>query len=1009
MGEYVELHCHSAYSLLDGASTVEALVAQAAHLSMPALALTDHDALYGAVPFVVAAHAAGIQPILGAELTLEDGCHLTLLVERAAGWRNLCSLITTAQKEAPRGQAALPWAALEERSAGLICLSGCRQGPVAGPLLAWDRQRAFRAARHLSDLFPDRLYIELQHHLRPDDGALVDQLHQLAGYLQLPAVATNNVHYARRSGQRLQDTLHAIRRRTSLDVLAADLRPNDEYYLKPHGRLFPLFRYMPTVLANTLEVAERCRYELQFGLQDLPAFPTPPGCDAAGYLAHLCGEALQGRYGADASAACAQLQYELRVIGEARLANYLLIVWDIARFARSEGIRCQGRGSAANSLVAYLLGIGPIDPLRHNLVFERFLSAERPALPDIDLDVDAARREEVIQYIYRRYGEAHVALACTFITFQARSALQDVAKVLGVDTALVRHVELGLSGDQLETGDEAVRLVLELCREVHGLPRHLGQHSGGMVVMGPPLRERVPVEPAAMANRSVTQWDKDALEAAGIIKIDVLGLRALSAITEALEWIKRLGMPIPDFTHCGYDDPAVYQMLAAADTLGVFQVESRAQSTVLPRLQPACLDDLVVAVSLIRPGPVQGQMVHPYLRRRAGEEPVRYLHSCLEPVLHDTLGVLLFQEQVLQVAKAAAGWSLGRGELLRRALSKGDEDAVMSLRAAFIADTGQRGIDGFTAEQIFAQLVGFAGYSFPRSHAAAFATIVYQHARLKRYAPAPFYVSLLNHQPMGFWSPAVLVGDARRHGVRFLPVDVNVSDARCTIEGKALRIGLSYVGGLGENGVQAVLAARAAGPFRDLPDLCRRTHLPRAVVERLILAGALDGFGQPRRALLWALGGLRYAEHELDLHTPLPEVNLQLLTHWEMQRQEEAVLGLTVGDHAFAALRSWLGQQGLVSSRGLRRGEDGSRVETAGVVVVRQSPPTARGHTFLTLEDEHGLIDVILRPSTAARYKATLHDHALLRVTGMLQHGGGLVSVLAWQVEPLHIPGLSRG
>ncbi|NTU81910.1 MAG: PHP domain-containing protein [Chloroflexales bacterium] len=431
MGTYVELHCHSAYSLLDGASTVAALVAQAAHLGMPALALTDHDALYGAVPFVAAAREVGVRPILGAELTLEDGCHLTLLVQDAAGWRNLCHLITIAQRDAPKGRAALPWQALEARGAGLICLTGCAQGPLVTALRAWDRQRAFRVARHLAALFPGRLYVELQHHLHPDDGALVEQLHRLAGYLRLPVVATNNVHYARRGGQRLQDTLHAIRRRMTLDALAAELRPNDEYYLKPYARLLPLFRLSPEALATTVEVAERCRYELQFGLQDLPVFPTPPGCDAAGYLAQLCAQALPARYGEVGGAARAQLRYELRVIAEARLANYLLIVWDLVRFARAQGIRCQGRGSAANSLVAYLLGIGPIDPLRHHLVFERFLSPERPALPDIDLDVDAARREEVIQYLYRRYGAEHVALACTFITFQARSALRDEA-VLGL-------------------------------------------------------------------------------------------------------------------------------------------------------------------------------------------------------------------------------------------------------------------------------------------------------------------------------------------------------------------------------------------------------------------------------------------------------------------------------------------------------------------------------------------------------------------------------------------------
>ncbi|NWF81123.1 MAG: DNA polymerase III subunit alpha [Chloroflexi bacterium] len=1008
MTTYIELRCHSAYSLLDGASTVEALVAQAAALGMPALALTDHDALYGAVPFVEAAHAAGVRPLLGAELTMEDGHHLTLLVEDETGWRNLCHLITAAQLRAPKGQAALPWATLAARAAGLICLSGCRRGPVAAPLLRWDRQAAFRAARRLAGLFPGRFYIELQHHLGPDDAVLVDDLHRLAGYLGLPSVATNNVHYARREGQRLHDTLSAIRRRLSLDALAPELRPNDECYLKPAGRMRPLFALYPDALATTLRIAERCRYTLRFGLQDLPAFPTPAGCAALDYLRRLCATALPSRYGTASTELCARLDYELAVIGHAGLANYFLIVWDIVRFARAAGIRCQGRGSAANSLVAYLLGIGPIDPLRHKLVFERFLSPERPVLPDIDLDVDAARREEVIQYLYQRYGAEHVALACTFITFQARSALNEVAKALGLDPTALQHAEPGLEVARLPS-DPVIALLVELCRQIHGLPRHLGQHSGGMVLMGPPVAERVPTEPTAMPGRSVTQWDRDALETAGIVKIDVLGLRALSAISEALEWMRTLQLRLPDFERLTYDDPAVYALLAAGDTLGVFQVESRAQTSVLPRLRPACLDDLVVAVSLIRPGPVQGQMVHPYLRRRLGEEPVRYPHPCLEPALRDTLGVLLFQEQVLLVTTAAAGWPPGRGELLRRALSKGDVGAVAALRVAFLADATSRGIDPISAERIFTQIAGFAGYSFPRSHAAAFATLVYQHAWLKRYAPVPFYVSLLNHQPMGFWSPAVLVGDAKRHGVRFLGVDINRSAEACTVEGGAIRIGLRYVGGLGAQGVARLLAARATARFDSLHDLCRRTGLPHAVVERLILGGALDLFGAPRRAMLWELGGLRYEVDSLDLELPLPAVELAPLTHWELRRQEEAVLGLTVGEHALAPLRAWLAARGMSSSRALRRANPGSRVETAGLLVVRQAPPTAKGHVFLTLEDEHGLIDIILRPRVAERYRALLGAAAVLRVVGMLQREGATISILAWHIEPLQVPGGAVG
>lgn len=984
---YVELHCHSAFSLLDGVSTIPELVARAAELDMPALALTDHDALYGAVPFAEAAREAGIQPIFGAEVTMDDGAHLTLLVEDAAGWRNLCRLISAGRAQAPKGKAAVPWPMLAEHSAGLFCLSGCRRGPVAAALLRWDRQAAFRAARSLQALFPDRFAIEVQHHLRPDDGMLVDDLLRLAGYLRLPAVVTNNVHYARRSGQRLHDTLIAIRRRQSLDAADPALRPNDEFYLKPFQRLAPLFPTAPAALRTSLAIAERCRFRLQFGLQDLPRFPTPPGCDALGMLHRLCLAALPRRYGESAPAMVEQVQAELALVARAGLANYLLIVWDLVRFARSQGIRCQGRGSAANSLLAYLLDISPVDPRRHRLVVERFLSAERPVLPDIDLDVDAQRREEVIQYLYTRYGHEHVALACTFITFQARSALADVARALAIDPDRL---------PQDPTPDSVQSLLAELCAQIHGLPRHLGQHSGGMVLMREPLSSRLPSEPTAMPGRTVTQWDKDALETAGIVKIDVLGLRMLSAISSCLEMLRRQGQA-PDLEALSYDDPAIYRMLSAGDTLGVFQVESRAQTSVLPRLQPACFDDIVVAVSLIRPGPLQGQMVHPYLRRRAGLDPVSYLHPCLEPVLDDTLGVLLFQEQVLLVVEAVTGWSRGRGELVRRTLAKADAAACATLRGAFVAAAQDRGMSPASAGQIFEQLQNFAGYSFPRSHAAAFAVLVYQSAWLKRYAPAAFVTALLNHQPMGFWPPGVLIGDAKRHGVRFANVDVQRSIWGCALEGNCVRLGLRYVGGLGAVQADRITAAR---PFNDLRAFCRRTRLPRPLIERLILAGALDSLGEPRRALLWRLGNLRYEADALDLDSPLPEVDLEPLTAWDLQCQEEAVLGLNVGDHLLAPWRRLLRTQGVRSSQALREAADGSRVVAVGQRIVHQAPPSAKGHQFVTLEDEAGLIDVVLRPSVAARSAAVLASSRFLQVTGMLQRSGGAPTILAWAVAP---------
>jgi error-prone DNA polymerase len=1000
--EYVELHCHSSFSLLDGVSSPEALIAQAARLGMPALALTDHNALYGAVPFATAAQEHGIQPIFGAELTLEDGGHLTLLVENAAGWRNLCTLISRAQQHAPKGQAALPWAELEGHTDGLICLSGCRQGPIAAALLRWDRMAAFRAARRLRVLFgTERLWIELQHHLRPDDDALVGNLVSLARHLTVGYVATNNVHYVQRDGKRLQDVLTAIRQRTTLDRAGATLRGNSEYYLKSGGRLLPLFRNYPDALTNTLRIAERCQFQLRYGLQDLPTFPTPLGCDALGYLTRLGQEGLRWRYREPPERACQQLAYELGVIGRAQLANYFLIVWDIVRFAHTHGIRCQGRGSAANSLVAYVLGISPIDPLAHDLVFERFLSDERPALPDIDIDFAADRREEVIQYVYARYGRDHAAMACTLVTFQARSALRDIAAVLDLPADLLAQAQQSLDApDSAASG--TLQLIADLGHQIDGLPRHLGQHNGGMVLTGAPLAERVPIEPAAMPGRSVVQWDKDALETAGLIKIDILGLRMLSAISEAIAIIAATTGEQVELDQLTFDDPAVYELIARADTIGVFQVESRAQAQILPRLKPRCFDDLIVAISLIRPGPLQGDMVHPYIRRRQGLEKVSYNHPCLKAALEETLGVILFQEQVLKVARDLAGFTAGQGEQLRRALgSKRAEEAIGRLREAFMQGAAARGVSRQVAAAVFVQLQAFGGYSFPKSHAAAFAVLVYQSAWLKRYHGAAFYCALLNNQPMGFWPPAILVGDARRHRVAVLAVDVGRSQERCTVEGNAIRLGLNYINGLGAVAAQRIVAARQARAFADLADFCRRTQLPVGIVERLIQAGACDGWRRARRELLWELGTLRDTVRELDLPIPSSAVQLPQLTPAEARTDEIAVLGLTTGEHVMAFYRPWLDQHRVTTSVTLDNCDDGQRTKIAGLCVVHQAPPTAKGFHFLTLEVEWGMINVIVSPGLVVRDGRHLHGGRVLLVEGTVQREGEVINLIAQRIVPL--------
>jgi error-prone DNA polymerase len=682
-----------------------------------------------------------------------------------------------------------------------------------------------------------------------------------------------------------------------------------------------------------------------------------------------------------------------------------LIVWDLIRYARQHGIRCQGRGSAANSLVAYLLGISPIDPLAHDLLFERFLSDERPALPDIDIDFAADRREEVIQYVYARYGHDHAAMAATVITFQARSALRDVGAALDLPSELLQQAQQALDAADApgSPADHMLHLVADLCRQIDGLPRHLGQHSGGMIITGAPLAERLPTEPAAMPGRVVVQWDKDALETAGLIKIDILGLRMLSAIAEAEQIIAATGQPI-NLDRLTFDDEAIYTMITRADTIGVFQVESRAQAQILPRLRPRTFNDLIVAISLIRPGPLQGDMVHPYLRRRQGLEPVTYKHPLLKPALEETLGVVLFQEQVLKVARDLAGFTAGQGEQLRRALgAKRAGEAIERLRGAFLKGACARGVFESIAIAVFDQLRAFGNYSFPKSHAAAFAVLVYQSAWLKHYYGAAFYCALLNNQPMGFWPPAILVRDAQRHGIEVLSVDITRSLARCRTDGRRIRLGLNYITGLGEQGAQRIISARQRQSFTGLADFCRCTRLPRRIVEALIMAGACDGWGSPRRQLLWKLGTLRYQEDELDLPVPGSDVELPPLTRAEAHTAEVAVLGLSTGDHIMAFYRQWLDQQGAQTSLTLETCDDGQRVRIAGHCVVHQAPPTAKGFHFLTLDDEWNLLNIIVSPGVVLRDGRHLHSGRVLLVEGTVQREGEVINVLAQRVGPITV------
>lgn len=1028
---YVELHAHSNHSLLDGVPSPEALVMRAAELGLPALALTDHDALYGAVRFVQAAQEAGIKPLLGAEMTLEDGSHLTLLVESGEGYANLCRLITLARRDQPKGIARLNKTHLASHAAGLIALSGCPQGEIPSRLAMGATAEALQVSQGYARLFgPARFFIELQRHHRQGDIRLIGQLISLADYAGLPVVATSNAHYLSPEQRQAHDVLTCLRHRSTLEEASRDnlLRTNAEYLLRAPAEMAALFPNRPDALSNTLRIAERCADGarlLPAGPQALPRFPVPGGQPAQVYLQALCLSALPDYY--PVAPPHKLLEKELGVIAQLGLADYFLAVWDIVRFARRAGIRCQGRGSAANSLVAYLLGITSIDPVEGGLVFERFLSAERARAPDIDIDLAADRREEVIQYLYRRYGAEHAAMACTLVTFRARSAVRDTARALGFPPALVERLSVALDVRRAESiqqsqaliksfeessspnreqslGETPFQHLLRIAPQLEGIPRHLGIHNGGMILSGPPLVDLVPLEPATMPGRVVTQWDKEGLEGTGMVKVDLLGLRMLSAIQDAVAIVEaQTGLQL-NLERLPRDDPAVYQMLCRGETIGVFQVESRAQADLVPRFQPCCFADLVIQVSLIRPGPLQANMVHPYLRRRQGLEKVTYLHPLLEPALHETLGMIVFQEQVIKVARDLAGFAPGRAELLRRTLGhKRAHQKLSRFRQDFIDGAQARGVSFQVARQVWQQLEAFGSYSFPKSHAAAFAVLTYQSAWLRCYHPTAFFAGLLRNQPMGFYPPHVVVAEARRCGVEIRPVDISASELLASVEENALRLGLATVAGLGEQGGTGILSARRAGPFRSLADFCRRTELGRRAVEALIWGGAFDSWGVPRRQLLWDLRAAMEAgrgPHALPLETEAQGTRFAPLTTLERLWAEVSTTGMSANGHLTDLVSSQMREMGVTASEELVNLPDGRRVWVGGVLVAAQRPPTAKGVAFLALEDRWGLMNIVLHPEVYQASRPALRSQFVV-VEGALQKRGGAISVLAHQVLPL--------
>jgi error-prone DNA polymerase len=1056
---YAELRAASAFSFLEAASAPEDLIDRAAELDLPAVALTDRNGVYGAPRLHAAAREAGLKALVGAEVALDDphGAspgRLTLLVESRTGYRNLCRLLTTAALGKPKGEARATWEQVAAHAGGLHCLTGGDEGPLAR-LAVGAPEEARRLLEHLHGLFPGRLHVELQRHrLRAEErrnALLLELARNGVRGRSLPVVATNGVRYARAGDKPLHDVLTAVRHRTTLDAAGRLLEHHRERHLKGAAEMAGLFSDLPEALEASAELAER----LDFTLEDLgyrfPDAPLPPGETPGSWLRRLTWNGARARFRPLTARAQAQIEKELALIERLGLAGYFLIVHDIVRFCRQEGILAQGRGSAANSAVCYALSITAVDPVKMDLLFERFLSEERGEWPDIDLDLPSGdQREKVIQYVYRRYGERGAAMTANVITYRDRSAAREVAKALGYAPEQVdrlaktlgrfsydrsRGDERDLDGELAEAGfdprERRVRLFGEMWQRIHHLPRHLGQHSGGMVIAAGRLDEVVPLEPAAMEGRVVVQWDKEDCSDLGIVKVDLLGLGMLNALEEAVPLIReREGVHV-DLAHLPPGDPKTYRMLREADTVGVFQVESRAQMASLPRNRPERFYDLVIQVAIIRPGPIVGNLAHPYFERRQGREPVTYPHPCLEPILERTLGVPIFQEQILKVAMAAAGVSGGEAEELRRAMGfKRSVSRMRQMEERLRAGMTERGIVGEAQEEILHGITSFALYGFPESHAASFALIAYASAYLKAHHPTAFLIALLNAWPMGFYHPATLVQDARRHGVKVLPIDVNHSDWKCTWEeGDATprnhgeggvrrgdpetscRLGLRFVRGLRRATGRALARERHEnGPYASVEDLARRARLRDDELATLSSLGALASLGLTRRQALWqAARAVRPAgplfENQAETGTgtgssrtpsPLPE-----MTPIEETVADFAGASLTTGVHPVAHLRSRLQRRGVVRTADLARFREGTRLRTAGSVIVRQRPGTAAGILFLTLEDETGMTQAIVPAELFREHRALIAGSAGLVVEGVLQRRDGSVSLRAERFWPL--------
>ena len=1047
---YAELHCHSNFSFLDGASHPEELATEATRLGLEALAICDHNGFYGVVRFAEAAGALGLPTVFGAELTLASeappasqapseeqprrrrrkdpertgspdpaGTHLLVLARDPHGYALLARAISEGQLAGAKGAPRIDYRRLVELGgAGTgdhwLILTGCRKGAVPRALAAGGTPAARRALGRLTaDFGAANVAVELWDHGLPGDSVRNEALAGLAADADLALVATGNVHHHSVDRQRLAAALAALRARRSLTEIDGWLPPAGRH-LRSGAEQAARFARWPGVVERAADLGRECAFDLQLLAPALPPYPCPDGLDEAGYLRRLVTDGGARRYGPRGAervaGAWAQLDREFDIIETLGFCGYFLVVWDIVEFCRRGGILCQGRGSAANSAVCYALGITNVDAVSLDLLFERFLSPARDGPPDIDVDIESGRREEVIQYVYERYGRHHCAQVANVITYRSRSAVRDAARALGHTESLSKLVDYrqGIATEAADPHSPVPAEVLELATQIEHFPRHLGIHSGGMVICDRPVIEVCPVEWARMEGRSVLQWDKDDCAAVGLVKFDLLGLGMLSALHHAIDLVAASDGTRIDLAALP-QEPEVYEMLCAADTVGVFQVESRAQMATLPRLKPRCFYDLVVEVALIRPGPIQGGSVHPYIRRRNGTEEVTYPHPLLERALAKTLGVPLFQEQLMQIAIDAANFSAAEADRLRQAVgSKRSHQRLAQLKERFFAGMAANGIDGEVGEQIWRKLDAFANYGFPESHAVSFSYLVYASSWIKYHYPAAFCAALLRAQPMGFWSPHTLVGDARRHGVVVRTPDLNASAATAGLEraedstgGWAVRLGLDYVRGVGEKPAAEIDAGR---PYDSVEDLRRRVpSLSSAALEALATAGAFGCFDLDRRAALWTAGALGRAGAD-----GLPGITvgerappLAAMSPAEVSRADLWATGVAPDGHPTRFLRTELAVLGVVTAADLAGRGDGEKVLVGGVVTHRQRPATAGGVIFLSLEDETGLMNVVVSPGCWQHHRKVAATAPALLVRGRLEHSEGVLNVVAERLEAL--------